>query len=85
MNNTQIIDKVIAIAKTQGARAELLVKMLEGCDEYPLLKKLILQELTTMVLEATEQLSVLEKELVNRTKNPKIGTHDDQHDLFEGV
>lgn len=85
MNNTQIIDKVIAIAKTQGARAELLDKMFEGCDEHPLLKKLILEELITVGLEVDEQLSILEKELVNRTKNSKIGTHDDQPDLFEGV
>ena len=60
MNNTQIIDKVIEIAKTQSARAEL-VKMFEGCDEYPVLKKLILEELITTGLETDDQLSILEK------------------------
>ena len=77
--------KQIEIAKTQSARAELLVKMFEGCDEYPVLKKLILEELITTGLETDDQLSILEKELVTRNKNPKIDTHDDQPDLFESV
>ena len=38
MNNTQIIDKVIEITKTQSAQAELLVKMFEGCMNIQCLK-----------------------------------------------
>ena len=49
------------LLKPQSARAELLVKMFEGCDEYPVLKKLILEELITHGLETDDQLSILEK------------------------